>query len=1107
MQYPWLVLISVFLFILQVLISEVSKLRGEADENIDRFNHQQQFVNNMSAARNTEEEDKACISELQNQVSALEEELRGSTERYTDIYNYNKMLELQLEDSAREEVTRGHPAELDTTGMNANNLLMLFKERAGRAEEALEQLQGLYEQAQLADQQHEGAAKDQERRLKVLEEGEFSLQKKEEALRSREMCLREKEETLKHIMSRGHNDEEGARVALNSSSQEDCQVSLSKTPLPDLGVKAVQDTFPASALEDAHAWWSYVWHEMRKGSQNHQLYSGGSSRGSGRMQSRLEEVSVDGSEEGRQVHDEGDPLGIWSEVVIEDLEQGQEEGKEDVDLVKRKKLISKHFIQQKNSQIDRLRNVVRSHAIEITTLRQAKLLSGMQSKQAVEVLKEKLEWTQREVHKLQAYNRQHRGDKEIQLTEMTATIKSLTARSDMHSALASAHQDLEAERLVVGSLRSDIESYRELLEGEREKVAEGRREHEKARAALAASEIAESLLGVPGLLPGALIELFSGRLMWLQAELVKARSAASSLSMMQQGGGKGRGGGHSTQEDVSPLRSHQSPLSSSEKTKGGQSPSPVAHPLQEHLSFREPEHWQKELLQKAVTPEKVLSSLDTVLLARRVSEQSMTIESLEQHVAELEAALTSVTIRDHMVGLSTSEGVGDGEEHLDRLGEQARIERTATLRRLDLCQENLKQSQDQVEKMRARVVYAESSYSDCKKKLEERSVQHCKPCVACCKRIEKREGGDGYDVALDESESDVENESLLVLLDDARGGEKLGGISSSSKCAQCDRVQQLLQERTTQLKIMMETLEALQLGELKQLPTTTNPNSSINADGSSAAAGGSSLEEIMANLDHGSSMSRDDARLEQLLGGRGTGHGQTLRSAGQRWEARALVKRVVELTADSSAHCSALAISDRHTKQLEADKGNLLKEVTKLLKKTKRLEANAFLLQEKYSSVLLSVNRVEKLRVEEKEEATARLEEVIRVARERENECDQLRVSNEEMKQQMSLADRSAFQKWFVEVVVSGSQDSGGDQDGAADNISCVVDGNHPTRSDTSGSNDSVRDLVVTLLVQWREQVSLVWLSLGAPASLIFLLTAYVVLGWFLPPRGYGPHF
>ena len=1048
------------------MIAEVSKLRAEAEENKDRFEHQQQYINNMTAAQNAEAEDKVRIEHLQYQVSTLEEEVKSSNDRYADIYNYNKMLELQLEDSAKEleqsAAQANAPRDLDTSGMNTDSLLALYKDRAVRAEADLNHLRDIYEQAQATERDSAKDLAEFEARNKALVEKEFALQKRIEAFRSQEILLDEKTATLKHIMSTSgldDRDKENILCALDNKGD------VAEARIPDLGKKSLNEIFAAPTLEDANSWWSYVWHEMRKGSQNQQLYGGNRS-----VKKNFEESSED-SESDIQIHDNGDPLGIWSDIVVEDLESsGKEEVKDNEAIVHRKRSITKQFLQRKNAQIEKLRNVVRSSAIEVTTLRQAKLLTLMQHKQAISSAEEKLELAKREISKLQAYNRNHKGDKEIKIAEMTATIKSLTARSDLHSELAIAHQDLESERLVVCSLRSDIESYREMLENEKEKVAALRRENDKVQIALTASQIAESLLSVPGLNPGALIELFSGRLMWLQTELNKARSAASSLSMLNQGGNLSKTAG---------VKSHLSPL-----TPSTSSPSTTPSvgkskhiDFQDNLSFREPEHWQKELLQRATTPDKLLSGLDTVLLARRAADQSETIESLNNQIKELESALTSATVRDNMIGISTSVTIGEGDEHLDRHGEQARIEKNAAVRRLELCQENLKQSEDEVETLRARVVFAESMLSDFKKKMDEYSVHHCKPCVSCCKRIEKRLDGSPVDDSsgVDDA-SEVENDSLMVLL------EQPSDDKNVSKCSKCDSVHHLLQERTTQLKIMMETMEALQMGDVKHLKSTAASNTSA-----SAGVESSSLEDIMAQLDAGS-VSRDDAKLEHLLqnAGNATRKNGTLNTGQLPWEARALVKRIVELTADCSAQCSALAMAERQMKQLESDKCTYLKEFNKLNKKTKQLEANALLLNKKYSSALLNLNRVEKLRSEEKNGLEVRLEELIRVVRKNENECDELRVSNEEMKQQMDLADRSAFQKWFTEVVVVSSHETNGTATGQLADAGCNSPG--PAKSTgngsafnsiddikdanlTGGSDSSVRNLVVTLLVQWREQV------------------------------------
>ena len=1083
----------------KVLISEVSKLRSEAEENKERYEQQQQLVNNMSAIQDNEAQAQTRIQELHNHVLSLEEELKESNERYTDIYNYNKMLELQLEDSAKEmEQSANIPKDLDTTGMKENNLLMLYKERACKAEEELNQLRQIYEEAQDTERQNAPLISDLEERGKRLVAEEFAFQNKLENLRSQEIRLNEKEATLRHIMSTSLLDEfsmENICRALKGSGGGQKENYPQKPKVPELGKKPVNETFDTPILDDANAWWSYVWHEMKKFNQNRNIVDGSKSK------KRVDE-SFEDIDSSAHLSDNGDQLGIWSDITLEELHiesvsGGKEEEKVFDDQAVTKRNLSKRFLQRKNSQIEKLRSIVRSHAIEITTLRQAKLLTAMKNKQEMTLLEEKLDSAKREISKLQAYNRNHHGDKELRISEMTSTIKSLSGRSDMHSALACAHQDLEAEKLVVCSLRNDIESYRELLENEKEKVAVARRDLDKAQTALGASQVAETLLSVSGISPSALIELFSGRLMWLQGELMKARSAASSMSLMKQVNGC------SNSPTTPSLKAHLSPLSptsssalnsTSVDTKDTKNNSPPN--FSDQVSFREPEHWQKELMRKATSPDKLLSGLDTVLLTRKFNEQSETIETLLKKINELENALTSATIRDNMIGISHCIE-SEGDKHLDRFGEQARIEKNAALRRLELCQENLKQAENEVEVLRGRVVYAESALSDFKKNIADETVKHSKPCISCGKRIESGvENRSNHKETADSEQSDAEDESLLVMMD-MRSNMKDGG--EEENCLNCTKLQHILQERTTQLKVMMETLEALQLGEAKHV--------NVDSENSTVPAETSSLENIMTNLD-AASFSRDDAKLEQLLNaGYNTRPNNTKKLSertGGQWETRALIKRIVELTANSTAHCSALAMSERQVKQLEVEKVNFMKEMNRLRKKIHQMENSMVSCQNKYSSTLINLNRLEKVRAKETSDLQAQLDAVAKVIRERENECDELRVSYQEIKQQMDLADRSAFCKWFDDVVLSNCENNGEKK------VNESVNSHHAAtpssendkvsrKSDAGSDNSSVRNLVVTLLVQWREQVC--FLSLFYQVSLYFYSSGRV-----LSKRGHWSH-
>jgi len=78
----------------------------------------------------------------------------------------------------------------------------------------------------------------------------------------------------------------------------------------------------------------------------------------------------------------------------------------------------------------------------------------------VNVLKDAIEVANRDILRLNAQIRTHRGDKEIRMQEMASLIKSLSARGDIHTQLTAVMQDLQSEKLTVHHLRSEIDSYR-----------------------------------------------------------------------------------------------------------------------------------------------------------------------------------------------------------------------------------------------------------------------------------------------------------------------------------------------------------------------------------------------------------------------------------------------------------------------------------------------------------------------------------------------------------------------------------------------------------------------------------------------------------------------
>ena len=136
----------------------------------------------------------------------------------------------------------------------------------------------------------------------------------------------------------------------------------------------------------------------------------------------------------------------------------------------------------------------------------------------------------RECIRLQTYNRVHKSDREIRLTEMAGTIRVLSARSDIHSQLVGARQELESERLCSNHLRLDIDSYRAMLETEQRNTSTLQRQLDNLQGHLDSMSVLKTIFEIPGVPSDTLIEIFSGKLVASLSEAAKAKMEVAQLS-------------------------------------------------------------------------------------------------------------------------------------------------------------------------------------------------------------------------------------------------------------------------------------------------------------------------------------------------------------------------------------------------------------------------------------------------------------------------------------------------------------------------------------------------------------------------------------------------
>jgi chromosome segregation ATPase len=169
-------------------------------------------------------------------------------------------------------------------------------------------------------------------------------------------------------------------------------------------------------------------------------------------------------------------------------------------------------------------------ATEIASLRQALLGKQLSSKKETESLRAEIDEVRRECNRLQAYNRIHKSDRDIRLSEMTGTIRVLSARSDIHSQLVAARQEVESEKLSCSHLRLDLDAYRGMLESEQRTNSGLKRQIDVLQAQLDSVGALKTIIDVPGVQPAALIELFSVKLTTAQNDVMKAKAEAAQLS-------------------------------------------------------------------------------------------------------------------------------------------------------------------------------------------------------------------------------------------------------------------------------------------------------------------------------------------------------------------------------------------------------------------------------------------------------------------------------------------------------------------------------------------------------------------------------------------------
>lgn len=709
---------------------------------------------------------------------------------------------------------------------------------------------------------------------------------------------------------------------------EDREVQLRSA----LGSSAVKDA--KNRETNAHVWWSYVWHELKRQNSEYNV-----------------------TKDSFMCPDETHHIAGDDSAV----------------------------------KIATLRASLSAQAVELASIRQELLGRKLSSKTEIASLKEQIDQLQRENVRLNAQIRTHRGDKEMRLAEMAVTIRALSARSDIHVQLASARQELETEKIVVHHLRADVDSYRSMLESEQSKIVYLRKEASLFQGMLDASAVMKTVTDVPGVDPAVLIEMMSGKIGQLQAEVAKGKNtvvqAQTHINNLQR-------------SLASEKKRQPSPAIVLEIAPGKHKPS-TANPVfsrntaSEELketdaaTLDEPSLLDESSIVPSVgtfsiavdgecTPQKVLDSLDAAALAHHVHMQ-------EAHIADLKAEVARLMVE-------AVRGESARLEDRDHYEDSYRIDAESSSQKQELMQISIDEAKIEISNLRQQNMVLEKTICD----LQVDSILG----VA----TPNNTGNNVYP-----TESDLNlNESLgdTTFIDAGEVREEL------------EKSKLLLRERTTQLKILMQTLDALHAAGVKEKENVENMFSDNLMDGLAMVA---------------------NSPLPNVEGS---------------WGIQALVKRVVELTTELTSQCAVAAMEERRANQMEDENKRNSRELNKLRSMLRSGEESNSKLQTHVAILCERTKECEKLRVEQASTHRREFDDLLSALRDAETKVSAAQVTINEMKQRASLVEKDGFQEWIEHIITEGFTPPA-----------------HLEEISKPEDESAVKSMVASLLKEWREHV------------------------------------
>ena len=477
------------------------------------------------------------------------------------------------------------------------------------------------------------------------------------------------------------------------------------------------------------------------------------------------------------------------------------------------------------------------------------------------------------------------------------------------------------------------------------------------------------------------------------------------------------------------------------------------------------------------TPQVLLDSLNAATMAQKLISQDSIIATLRAQLGDVQDSLVR------------AESVHTKE--IDELEGKSRIDIDIAHRRLELLQANINEAKAEIVLLKEKNAELDAEVLNGQTRFFEAHPDDAHRGRGAGAHESSSSTSTAFEIAMLNAGADAGDMDTSSVMSghghrhangasDAMNHHLHRGSFTEADRAELDRVKSLLKERTAQLRIVMDTLDAVQA-------EGTRPGFARAAgtrDYLSQSYGVGDVEGAEALFG-----------LTGITGGPGgTGYSAQSASIEGPWGVTSLVKRVVELTADLTSQNAAMAMEERRALQLEKESQRKTRDIGQLQTLIKGHEDALAKMKLNLEALGNQLRDTDKRRHDEVGAMRIDNERLTAALRDAENEVAVHQVTIDELSRQIDLSEQVDQRQWLESVILKDAEICAKHVDAREQQKSLQrrVDGDGskqerfdlrslmpllaPVKENLSneaaaGGHLSVRDLVISLLAQWRDQV------------------------------------